>query len=63
MRKDSKWLVAALAVGLTYRLLISLQGVDMVDAGFCNTFYQVIFTHPDSNVFVTAAAMLVLFVK
>lgn len=51
MRKDSKWLVAALAVGLTYRLLISLQGVDMVDAGFCNTFYQVIFTHPDSNVF------------
>ena len=51
MKNTTKWLAATFALGLTYRLLISLQGVDKVDAGFCNTFYQVIFTHPDSNVF------------
>lgn len=38
-------------IGCLYRIAISLQGVDAVDAGFCNTFYQVIFQHPDSNVF------------
>ena len=38
-------------IGFLYRIVIGLQGVDGVDAGFCNTFYQVIFSHPDSNVF------------
>jgi len=37
--------------GFLYRIAIGLQGVDAVDAGFCNTFYQVIFQNPDSNVF------------
>ena len=37
--------------GFVFRLLVSLQGADGVDVGFCNVFYQVIFTQPDSNVF------------
>lgn len=30
---------------------MGLQGVDGVDMGFCNTFYQVFFPHPDANTF------------
>lgn len=38
-------------LGFTYRILISFQGADNVDVGFCNTFYQLIFTNPETNVF------------
>lgn len=40
-----------LLLGLLYRILMGLSGIDGVDAGFCNTFYQIFFQHPDSNEF------------
>lgn len=53
-KKHAGWakLVATVfAVGMAYRMLAGLQGVDHVDAGFCNTFYQLIFSRPDANEF------------
>lgn len=41
----------AFVAGIVYRNLVGLQGVDATDMGFCNTFYQVIFSAPDSNTF------------
>ena len=43
--------VIVCVLGLIYRCLYSLQGVDNVDVGFCNTFYDVIFDYPESNAF------------
>lgn len=44
-------LLVLFALGICYRMVMSLQGVDDTDAGFCNTFYTVFFDHPDANVF------------
>lgn len=46
-----KKILPVIFLGCIYRILIGLQGVDGVDAGFCNTFYQIIFSDPDSNIF------------
>lgn len=46
-----KQIVPLLLLGFSYRILMGLAGVDRVDAGFCNTFYQVFFLAPDSNIF------------
>lgn len=48
--KKSSFVIVCL-FGLIYRCLYSLQGVDNVDVGFCNTFYNVIFDYPESNAF------------
>ncbi len=47
----SRAIILTVIAGLLYRAACGMQGVDTVDVGFCNTFYQVIFTAPDSNVF------------
>lgn len=44
-------ILIAFVIGFAYRLIMSLQGVDDVDVGFCNTFYQCIFSSPDANSF------------
>ena len=41
----------AFLITFVYRLLMSLQGVDSIDIGFCNTFYQAIFNAPNTNEF------------
>lgn len=46
-----KKLAVLLLLGMTYRIVMSLCGVDGVDTGFCNTFYQVFFQYPDANIF------------
>ena len=51
MTKEQKYIGGAFLLGITYRLLMSLQGIDNVDMGFCMTFYQNIFTHPDAMPF------------
>lgn len=43
--------IAAFALGIAYRLLMGLQGFDTIDMGYCMTFYQNIFTHPDALLF------------
>ena len=48
MKKNSKYILLTLLAGFLYRLLISLQGIDHVDLGYSNTFYQNIFTHPEA---------------
>lgn len=48
MTKNSKYIFLTLLAGFLYRLLISLQGIDHVDLGYSNTFYQNIFTHPEA---------------
>lgn len=47
-KKNGKYITLALLVGFTYRILLSLQGIDHTDLGFSNTFYQNIFTHPEA---------------
>ena len=51
IRRHAYGLPLAFVLGFIYRVVMGLQGVDTVDVGFCNTFYQVIFPHPDSNSF------------
>lgn len=46
-----KYVALALLVGFLYRVLLSLQGIDHIDQGFSNTFYQNIFTHPGTMTF------------
>jgi hypothetical protein len=48
MRREKKYIVVAFVVGIVYRLLMSVQGIDTVDMGYCMTFYQNIFSHPDA---------------
>lgn len=38
-------------IGFIYRCLTGLQGIDNVDVGFCNTFYECIFKYPEANSF------------
>ena len=45
---NSKYILLTLLVGLLYRLLMSVQGIDHLDLGYSSTFYQNIFTHPDA---------------
>ena len=47
MTQEQKYIGGAFLVGIVYRLLMGLQGIDSTDIGFCMTFYQNIFTHPD----------------
>ena len=51
IRKESPLITLVFIGTIIYRLLMSLQGVDNTDVGFCNTFYQAIFKSPDSNEF------------
>ena len=48
MTKGQYYIGGAFLIGITYRLLMGLQGIDSTDVGFCMTFYQNIFTHPDA---------------
>ena len=41
----------AFVIGVAYRLLMGVQGIDITDMGFCMTFYQNIFSHPDAMTF------------
>jgi hypothetical protein len=51
MTKEKKYIAAAFLIGIIYRLLMSLQGIDSIDMGFCMTFYQNIFNHPEAMTF------------
>lgn len=51
MTEEQKYIGGAFLIGIAYRLLMGLQGIDNVDMGFCMTFYQNIFTHPDAMPF------------
>ncbi|MBQ8487346.1 MAG: glycosyltransferase family 39 protein [Prevotella sp.] len=51
MTKEHLYIGGAFLVGITYRLLMGLQGIDHGDLGFCMTFYQNIFTHPEAMTF------------
>ena len=51
MTKEQKYIGGAFLIGIVYRLLMSVQGIDITDMGFCMTFYQNIFTHPDAITF------------
>lgn len=48
MTKEQKYIGGAFLIGILYRLLMGLQGVDAADMGFRMTFYQNIFTHPEA---------------
>lgn len=48
MTKENKYILGAILVGMTYRLLMGMQGIDSSGTGFCMTFYQNIFTHPEA---------------
>lgn len=48
MKKNNKYILLTLLAGFLYRLLISAQGIDHLDLGYSNTFYQNIFTHPEA---------------
>lgn len=47
-RINGKYILLTLLAGFLYRVLIGLQGIDQVDMGASNTFYQTIFTHPEA---------------
>lgn len=49
--KGNRYIALAFITGIAYRLLAGLQGIDTIDMGFCNTFYQNIFSRPDAMVF------------
>ena len=50
--KSGKIIIAAtFLVGMAYRLLMGMQGIDSIDMGFCMTFYQNIFSHPEAMTF------------
>ena len=48
MTQEQKYIGGAFLIGIIYRLLMGLQGIDSADIGFRMTFYQNIFTHPDA---------------
>lgn len=48
MEKKQIYIALAFLAGIIYRLLMGLQGIDSVDVGFCMTFYQNIFSHPEA---------------
>lgn len=48
MAKGRYYIAGAFFIGIAYRLLMGLQGIDTTNVGFCMTFYQNIFTHPDA---------------
>ncbi len=37
--------------GLAYRCVMSLHGIDHIDLGFCHTYYQNFFSHPDALIY------------
>ena len=37
--------------GFAYRCVMSLQGIDHIDLGFCHTYYQNFFSHPDALIY------------
>ena len=45
---ERKYIITAFLVGFLYRLLIGVQGIDSVDSGFSNTFFQNIFYYPEA---------------
>lgn len=51
--KSSKtsFLLVLIFAGILYRLLISIQGLDRIDIGFSQTYYQNFFSHPDVMVY------------
>ena len=51
MTKERKYVGGAFLIGIVYRLLMSLQGIDSADLGFCMTFYQNFFRHPEAITF------------
>ena len=51
MTKEVKYIGGAFLIGIIYRLLMGLQGIELTDFGFFMTFYQNIFTHPDAMPF------------
>jgi hypothetical protein len=51
MTKEKKYITGAFLIGIVYRLLMGLQGIDSIDMGFCMTFYQNIFSHPEAMTF------------
>ena len=56
--KDKIILISfAFVIGVAYRLLMGVQGIDITDMGFCMTFYQNIFSHPDAMTFYLRAIL------
>ena len=51
MNKRDSYICGAFLAGFLYRALISLQGIDHIDSGFSNTFFQNIFAHPETMTF------------
>lgn len=51
INKSTLFILLAFLLGIFYRTIVGLQGVDQTDLGFCNTFYQAILQRPDANVF------------
>ena len=51
MNRRNTCIAVAFLIGFLYRVLISLQGIDHIDSGFSNTFFQNIFTHPETMTF------------
>lgn len=51
MDRRNTCIICAFLIGFLYRILISLQGIDHIDSGFSNTFFQNIFTHPETMTF------------
>lgn len=51
MSKEKIYIAGAFLIGIAYRLLMGLQGIDSTDMGFCMTFYQNVFTHPEAMPF------------
>lgn len=47
----SRQTLLVVLLGMFYRLLWIFQGVDTVDIGFCNVFYDAIFERPETNTF------------
>lgn len=43
-----KYIITAFLAGFLYRLLIGVQGIDNIDSGFSNTFFQNIFDCPEA---------------
>lgn len=37
--------------GFAYRCVMSLHGIDHIDLGFCHTYYQNFFSHPDALIY------------
>ncbi len=48
MTKDKSIILITLTSALVYLFIVSLQGIDMCDEGFCLSFYQQIYSNPES---------------